>query len=181
MRLFLAIAVASLSACALPAGPYSNTRWGFASTFPYSINEKSDPGDGITVSAANDADTIAYMLSVFPISGATLARKGPDRALEDAVRGAVDNVHGALLSKRDITFAGFPQAVRNRGQRNARGVPHLPRWRAHVPTDGDRGTPRLTADDRRCVPRRVQADRSACGSAGARVQAVDNRREESSG
>jgi hypothetical protein len=108
MRLLLAIAVASLSACALPAGPYSNTRWGFASRFPYSINEKSGPGEGITVSAANDADTIAYMLSVFPISGATLARKGPDRALEDAVRGAVDNVHGTLLSKRDITLAGFP-------------------------------------------------------------------------
>ena len=87
---------------------YSNVQWGFSASFPYTIKESPGENGGITISAANPEDTIAYMLSVFPIADEVLRLKKQDKILEDAVKGAVDNVNGTLLSKSDIKIDGFP-------------------------------------------------------------------------
>ncbi len=87
---------------------YENTKWGFSAIFPYAIKESDGENGGITVSSANAEDTIAYMLSVFPLADEVLKRKAKDKILEDAVQGAVDNVKGTLLSKTVISIDGFP-------------------------------------------------------------------------
>ncbi len=87
---------------------YENKTWNFSAVFPYTIKESPGENGGLTVSAANPEDTIAYMLSVFPLSDEVLKRKAKDKILEDAVQGAVDNVKGTLLSKSVISIDGFP-------------------------------------------------------------------------
>jgi hypothetical protein len=87
---------------------YENKEWNFSAIFPYTIKESPGENGGLTVSAANPEDTIAYMLSVFPLADEVLKRKSQDKILEDAVQGAVDNVKGTLLSKSVISIDGYP-------------------------------------------------------------------------
>lgn len=87
---------------------YENATWGVSAMFPYTAKESPGEAGGITISAANPEDTIAYMLSIFPIADEVLKRKPKNKILEDAVQGAVDNVKGTLLSKSDIEIDGFP-------------------------------------------------------------------------
>jgi hypothetical protein len=96
-------------AIAQEAKTYENTKWGFSVLMPYSIQENPGPnGLGITIASANTQDTIAYMASVFPLAEEVLRTKTQDKILEDAVAGAVANVQGMLLSKRDISLSSYP-------------------------------------------------------------------------
>jgi hypothetical protein len=87
---------------------YENATWNVGAIFPYEVKESPGENGGITISAANAEDTIAYMLSIFPLADEVLKRKSQDKILEDAVQGAVDNVKGTLLSKTNIKINGYP-------------------------------------------------------------------------
>ena len=107
-RLWLPLLLLPLLAAADEAKPYKNATWGFSAVFPYSVKESPGENGGITISSSNAEDTIAYMISVFPLADEVLKRKGQDKILEDAVQGAVTNVKGTLLSKTNIKIDGFP-------------------------------------------------------------------------
>src|SRR4051812_41880845 len=94
----LAFADESIRGKAEGPKPYSNATWGFSAVFPYAIKESAGENGGVTLSSANAEDTIAYMISVFPLADEVLKRKSQDTILEDAVQGAVTNVKGTLLS-----------------------------------------------------------------------------------
>jgi hypothetical protein len=106
--LALVLAAPALADESTSVKPYSNATWGFSAIFPYAIKEQPGENGGITISSANAEDTIAYMLSVFPIADEVLKVKAKDKILEDAVKGAVDNVKGTLLLKTNIQISGFP-------------------------------------------------------------------------
>jgi len=108
----LALAVALVSPALAQAQvpkvrPYTSAKWGFTAQFPWEPKEQPQ-GAGITVAAGNVEDTIAYMISATPIDAEVLKQKTIPRILDDAVKGAVDNVHGTVLEQRDVRIAGYP-------------------------------------------------------------------------
>jgi hypothetical protein len=71
---------------------------GFEARFPYTAKASSSE-DGDLVSASNDGDTIAYMVSVFSLPDEVLKAKPPAQILEDAMAGAAKNVNGTIKTK----------------------------------------------------------------------------------
>jgi hypothetical protein len=106
-----ALAIAAAVAFALPAAakpvPYKSARFHYSAVFPWDTKE-TPQGEGVTVAAGNPEDTIAYMISATPISPEVLAKKTIGKILDDAVKGAVDNVHGTVKEQRDVKIDGYP-------------------------------------------------------------------------
>ena len=104
MRTLAALAIVCLVGCAEVA-PYSNARWGFATSFPYSVKEK-ERGGGLALTSSNPSDTISYLVSVLPLDDATL-KQGPARILADAIDATLRETGGKLISTSDVTLDGF--------------------------------------------------------------------------
>ncbi len=109
----LALALVSYALPAAAEAPplktYASERWGFTALFPWQPKESApQQGEGVTVSSGNPEDTIAYMISVTPIAPEIIRKKGIPKILDDAVKGAVDNVHGTVLEQHDVKIDGYP-------------------------------------------------------------------------
>ncbi len=101
-----------LAVCALPvfAGTpetFTSDKWGFSANFPYEVKESTSESGSVTLEAGNEADTVAYMISISTLSDEIIRTKEVSQMLEDGIRGAVENVKGQLGSKVAIKIGPY--------------------------------------------------------------------------
>lgn len=101
------IALATTALAGVPK-PYASDKWGFVATFPYEVKEA--PTDtGVNFSSSNASDTVSYMLGIVILGDATMKAKSSSQILEDAVRGSVQELKGAMVvSNTGIALDGYP-------------------------------------------------------------------------
>jgi hypothetical protein len=104
--------IAPLVLIALVAGvahadkPYTSKALGFSASYPYEVQEKTDPGGGGTA-AGFDPQGIMYMVGVV-VSDADMKKVPVKDQLDGGIAGAVQKVNGTLKSQKDVKLGKHP-------------------------------------------------------------------------
>jgi len=94
------------SASPEPPAPYTSAALGFSARFPYEVQEQVEK-DGSGTAAAVDPAGIMYMVGMVMADDAA-AKKPVKQQLDDGIAGALENVHGKLVSQKDVKLGKHP-------------------------------------------------------------------------